>query len=61
MPACTQLAAAGGHPGSDFLSAYAALAAVGEFPIPLAATYPLDDWRAAAELSLSEDPTARSC
>lgn len=51
-----ELLAAGRFPSSDFLADYAALAAVGEFTIPVAKTFPLDEWRAAAELSLSGAP-----
>ena len=51
-----ELIAAGGFPSSDFLSEYAALAAAGEFTIPVAKRFPLDEWRAAAELSLSGAP-----
>jgi NADPH:quinone reductase-like Zn-dependent oxidoreductase len=50
------LMAAGGFPSSEFLADYAALAAAGEFTIPIAKTFPLDEWRAAAELSLSGAP-----
>jgi NADPH:quinone reductase-like Zn-dependent oxidoreductase len=50
------LVAAGGPPSSAFLAEYAALAAVGEFRIPIARRFPLDEWRAAAELSLSRAP-----
>jgi len=51
-----ELMAAGGFPSSDFLRDYAALAAAGEFSIPVAATFRLDEWRTAAELSLSGAP-----
>jgi NADPH:quinone reductase-like Zn-dependent oxidoreductase len=48
--------AAGGFPSSDFLADYAALAAAGEFTVPVAKTFRLDEWRAAAEVSLSGAP-----
>jgi NADPH:quinone reductase-like Zn-dependent oxidoreductase len=51
-----ELMAAGGYPSSDFLADYAALAAEGQFSIPVAKRFPLDEWRAAAELSLSGAP-----
>lgn len=37
----------------DVLGDYARLASEGRFSIPVARTFPLDDWRTAAELSLS--------
>jgi NADPH:quinone reductase-like Zn-dependent oxidoreductase len=46
----------GGFPSSDFLADYATLAAVGQLSIPVAKTFQLDEWRAAAELSLSGAP-----
>jgi len=51
-----ELMAAGGFPSSDFLTDYAALAAAGQFTIPVAKRFPLTEWRAAAELSLSGAP-----
>ncbi len=51
-----ELMAAGGFPSSDFLAEYAALAAAGQFTVPVAKEFPLDQWRAAAELSLSGAP-----
>ena len=51
-----ELRATGGVPSSAMLADYAALAAAGEFTIPVARTFPLDEWRAAAELSLSGAP-----
>jgi len=51
-----ELMAAGGFPNSDFLADYATLAAAGQFAIPVAKTFALDEWRAAAELSLSGAP-----
>lgn len=38
---------------NDVIGAYARLAAEGRFAVPVARTFPLDDWRAAAELSRS--------
>jgi NADPH:quinone reductase-like Zn-dependent oxidoreductase len=38
---------------NDVLGEYAQLAAEGRFTIPVARTFPLEDWRTAAELSLS--------
>ena len=51
-----ELRATGGVPSSAILADYAALATTGEFTIPVARTFPLDQWRAAAELSLSGAP-----
>ena len=51
-----ELRAGGDFPSSDFLPDYAARTAAGTFTLPIAATFPLDDWRAAAELSLSGAP-----
>ncbi|HEY0215155.1 MAG TPA: NADP-dependent oxidoreductase [Cellulomonas sp.] len=51
-----ELMAAGAVPSSDFLADYATLAAAGEFTVPVARTFPLDEWRAAAALSLSGAP-----
>jgi NADPH:quinone reductase-like Zn-dependent oxidoreductase len=51
-----ELMAAGGFPNSDFLADDAALAAAGEFTIPVAKIFPLNEWRAAAALSLSGMP-----
>ena len=42
----------GGAPRYDALPHYAQLAAEGRFTIPIAGTFALEDWRAAAELSL---------
>jgi len=50
------LMAGGGFPSSDFVADYATLAAAGQFTIPVAKRFPLDEWRAAAELSLSGAP-----
>lgn len=47
----------GGHyPSFDFLADYATLAAAGQFTVPVARTFRLDQWRTAAELSLSGAP-----
>ncbi|MBF9066721.1 alcohol dehydrogenase catalytic domain-containing protein [Streptacidiphilus fuscans] len=43
-------------PAGSFLPQYAALAAEGAFRLPIARTYPLADWRAAVELSMSGRP-----
>ncbi len=51
-----ELMADGGYPSSDFLADYATLAAAGQFTIPVARTFPLTDWRTAAEISLSGSP-----
>ena len=37
----------------DVLAEYAQLAAQGRFTVPIAGTYPLQDWRAAMQASLS--------
>jgi NADPH:quinone reductase-like Zn-dependent oxidoreductase len=50
------LMAAGGFPSSGFLTDYATFAAAGQFTIPVAKRFPLAEWRAAAELSLSGAP-----
>jgi NADPH:quinone reductase-like Zn-dependent oxidoreductase len=41
------------EPSSDFLADYATRAAAGQHPAPVAKKFPLADWRAATELSLS--------
>lgn len=57
--AAAELGARMSGPGSDstlrhdVLGAYARLAADGHFTVPVARTFPLDDWRAAVELSRS--------
>jgi len=38
---------------NDVLGEYAQLASEGRFSVPVARTFPLDDWRTAAELSQS--------
>lgn len=43
-------------PASTFMPEYAALAAEGEFRIPIARTYPLAEWRDAVKLSISGHP-----
>lgn len=40
-------------PRNDVLGEYAQLAAAGEFSVPVSRAFSLEDWRAAAELSLS--------
>lgn len=47
---------AGLTPMTTFLPEYAALAATGKFRLPIAATYPLERWRGAVELSLAGNP-----
>jgi len=51
-----ELLKAGGFPNSDFLADDALLAAAGQLAIPVAKIFPLHEWRAAAELSLSGAP-----
>jgi NADPH:quinone reductase-like Zn-dependent oxidoreductase len=51
-----ELLATGQFPDSGILNDYAALAAAGEFHLPIARTYPLGGWRDAVELSLSGNP-----
>jgi len=51
-----ELIAAGRLPSSDCLIEYARLAASGRLTIPVAKTFPLTEWRPAAELSLSGAP-----
>ena len=47
---------AGLTPMTALLPEYAALAASGQFRLPIAATYPLQRWRDAVELSLAGNP-----
>lgn len=47
------------QPFEQLLQTYAALAAAGQFRVPIARTYPLADWREAAELSLSKHPRGK--
>lgn len=51
-----ELLAQGAFPSSDFLADYAAQVAAGTFTIPISKTFPLDDWRAGAELSIEGAP-----
>lgn len=51
-----ELIAAGVLPSSDFLAEEAARTASGAFRLPVAETFPLEDWRDAAERSLSGTP-----
>ncbi|MCU4184925.1 zinc-binding dehydrogenase [Acidiferrimicrobium sp. IK] len=51
-----ELLTAGGIPSSGFLADYARLAAAGQLAVPVAKSFPLAEWRAAAELSLSGAP-----
>lgn len=59
FPAAKELGARFSGPGgegeirTDKIGAYAALAAEGRFSVPVARTFPLDDWRTAVELSQS--------
>jgi len=46
----------GRAPAATFMPQCAALAADGAFYIPIAATYPLDEWRNAVKLSMSGHP-----
>lgn len=43
-------------PTSELLPRYATLAARGEFQLPIAKTYALENWRSAVDLSLSGNP-----
>jgi NADPH:quinone reductase-like Zn-dependent oxidoreductase len=43
-------------PTAELLARYAALTAEGAFQLPIARTYPLTQWREAAELSVSGNP-----
>jgi NADPH:quinone reductase-like Zn-dependent oxidoreductase len=47
---------AGLAPAATFMPQYASLAADGAFRIPIARTYPLDEWRNAVKLSMSGHP-----
>jgi NADPH:quinone reductase-like Zn-dependent oxidoreductase len=47
---------AGLAPPATFMPQYASLAADGAFRIPIARTYPLDEWRDAVKLSMSGHP-----
>lgn len=51
-----EMMSAGEYPNSDFLPEYANLAASGRFTVPVAQTFRLDQWRDAAETSLSGAP-----
>ncbi len=46
-------------PAHTFLPHYASLTADGVFGIPIARTYPLHEWRAAVELSMSSHPRGK--
>lgn len=54
-----ELLAGGSFPDSGILNEYAALAAEGRFRLPVAKTYPLEDWREAVELSVSGTPRGK--
>ncbi|MEV0408700.1 zinc-binding dehydrogenase, partial [Actinoallomurus sp. NPDC050550] len=43
----------------DVLGEYAQRAADGRFTVPIARTFPLDDWRTALEISLSGHPRGK--
>jgi NADPH:quinone reductase-like Zn-dependent oxidoreductase len=51
-----ELMASGAFPDDDIVSEYAALAAAGEFRLPIARAFPLSAWREAMELSMSGNP-----
>ena len=51
--------ASGRIPDSGILNGYAKLAADGRFRLPVAHTYPLDQWRQAMELSVSGNPRGK--
>jgi NADPH:quinone reductase-like Zn-dependent oxidoreductase len=51
-----ELRASGAFPSSEILRDWAALAARGEFRLPIAGRFPLEAWRDAVELSLSGAP-----
>jgi NADPH:quinone reductase-like Zn-dependent oxidoreductase len=51
-----ELRAAGGFPSSEILREWAALAARGEFRLPIARRIPLAQWREAVELSVTGAP-----
>ncbi|MEU7140589.1 zinc-binding dehydrogenase [Nocardia sp. NPDC046473] len=52
----TQFSENAAHDPGPVLRQYAQLAAEGLFTVPVARAFPLEDWRAAAELSLSGHP-----
>lgn len=52
----TQFSENATHDPGPVLGRYAQLAAEGAFTVPVARVFPLEDWRAAAELSLSGHP-----
>ena len=54
-----ELRAAGGFPSDDFLADYASLTATGEFRIPIARRYPLDEWADAVRLSVAGQPRGK--
>jgi NADPH:quinone reductase-like Zn-dependent oxidoreductase len=51
--------ASGQLPDPGILNDYAKLAAEGQFHLPVAHTYPLDEWRQAMELSVSGNPRGK--
>ena len=54
-----ELLAGGTFPDDSVVADYAALAAAGDFRLPIARRYPLDQWREAVELSLSGHPRGK--
>jgi NADPH:quinone reductase-like Zn-dependent oxidoreductase len=54
-----ELLVGGQFPDSGILNNYAKLAADGRFRLPVAQTYPLDQWREAMELSVSGNPRGK--
>lgn len=54
-----EIAGVEGFPSSTFLAGYADLVAQGRFHLPIAATFALDDWRAAVQLSVSGTPRGK--
>lgn len=54
-----ELLAGGTFPDSGIVNDYAALAAAGEFRLPIARTYALEEWRDAVELSVSGSPRGK--
>ncbi|GAB3367889.1 NADP-dependent oxidoreductase [Amycolatopsis echigonensis] len=53
IPGVQTIVSSGAQPRYDVLGEFASLAAEGRFSIPVSRIFPLDDWRAALELSQS--------
>lgn len=53
VPGVQTIVSSGAQPRYDVLGEFASLAAEGRFSIPVSRIFPLDDWRAALELSQS--------